>query len=107
NLGGFVDILHTIVAANHATFDLFNDEFAETWSYGFNLIGSATGPLIPGPADQSGLTGAALKLGPLQDNGGPTFTQALLCGSPAIDAGNNSGAPATDQRGFARIVGGL
>jgi hypothetical protein len=26
-------------------------------------------------------------LGPLQDNGGPTFTQALLPGSPAIDAG--------------------
>jgi hypothetical protein len=29
---------------------------------------------------------------PLQNNGGPTQTQALLSGSPAIDAGNpNSG----------------
>ena len=28
-------------------------------------------------------------LGPLQDNGGPTFTLALLPGSPAIDQGNN------------------
>ncbi|MEO1496502.1 MAG: choice-of-anchor Q domain-containing protein [Planctomycetota bacterium] len=39
-------------------------------------------------------------LGPLQDNGGPTPTHALLVGSPAIDAGSNSTAP--DQRGFAR-----
>jgi hypothetical protein len=31
------------------------------------------------------------KLGPLQNNGGPTFTMALLPGSPAIDAGNPSG----------------
>jgi hypothetical protein len=31
---------------------------------------------------------------------------ALLAGSPAIDAGDNTGAPATDQRGFPRIVGG-
>ena len=28
-------------------------------------------------------------LGPLQDNGGPTFTHALLPGSPAIDAGTD------------------
>jgi hypothetical protein len=41
-------------------------------------------------------------LGPLQDNGGPTFTQALLPGSPAIDAGNNAACPATDQRGVPR-----
>ena len=44
-------------------------------------------------------------LGPLQDNGGPTFTLALLEGSPAIDAGDNSGAPATDQRGITRPQG--
>ena len=30
-------------------------------------------------------------LGPLQDNGGPTFTHALLGGSPAIDKGKNFG----------------
>ena len=42
------------------------------------------------------------KLGPLANNGGPTLTMALLPGSPAIDAGNTSLAPATDQRGFPR-----
>jgi len=43
-------------------------------------------------------------LGPLEDNGGPTFTSALLPGSPAIDAG--AGCPATDQRGVARPIDG-
>jgi hypothetical protein len=49
------------------------------------------------------------KLGPLQNNGGPTRTQALLHGSPAIDAGNPSGCTdgkghllKTDQRGKPR-----
>jgi hypothetical protein len=41
-------------------------------------------------------------LGPLQDNGGPTNTRALLVGSPAIDAGSNVDCPAADQRGVAR-----
>jgi hypothetical protein len=44
------------------------------------------------------------KLGPLQNNGGPTFTQALLAGSPAVDAGDDSVlgglfSLTTDQRG--------
>lgn len=44
-------------------------------------------------------------LGPLQDNGGPTQTFALLAGSPAIDAGDNSGCPSTDARGVKRPQG--
>ncbi|MGH7264183.1 MAG: choice-of-anchor Q domain-containing protein, partial [Candidatus Rokuibacteriota bacterium] len=52
------------------------------------------------------------RLGPLQDNGGPTFTMAPFPGSPLIDTGDNALAAAqgltTDQRGagFARIVDG-
>jgi predicted outer membrane repeat protein len=49
------------------------------------------------------------KLGPLQNNGGPTDTMALLPGSPAIDSGNPSGCRdiyghrlKTDQRGAPR-----
>ena len=39
-------------------------------------------------------------LGPLQDNGGPTLTQAL----GNIDAKNvGDGCPATDQRGYPRL----
>lgn len=40
------------------------------------------------------------RIGPLQDNGGPTFTHALLSGSPALDAG--SCVVQTDQRGVTR-----
>jgi hypothetical protein len=56
-----------------------------------------------GQADKpcvSGVTMADPLLGPLQDNGGPTKTMALMPGSPAIGAG--SGCPATDQRGAPR-----
>src|SRR5262249_29480539 len=47
-------------------------------------------------------------LGPLQDNGGPTRTMALLSGSRAIDAGDSSLVPpgvTTDQCGRDRIAG--
>ena len=54
--------------------------------------------------------GANPKLGPLTNNGGDTFTMALLPGSPAIDAGDDAlvAAPfniATDQRGLPRLAG--
>lgn len=58
-----------------------------------NIVGTAASPIN------------AL-LGPLQNNGGPTQTLALLAGSPALNTGLNSAAPAADQRGLARIVGG-
>ena len=48
------------------------------------------------------------KLEGLADNGGSvrTYTHALRPGSPALNAGNNTGAPAFDQRGsgFPRII---
>ncbi|HEX2851008.1 MAG TPA: choice-of-anchor Q domain-containing protein [Acidimicrobiales bacterium] len=44
-------------------------------------------------------------LGPVADNGGLVPTQALLAGSPAIDAGDAAGAPSTDARGVARPQG--
>jgi len=60
-----------------------------------------------GPSD---LSNTDAKLGPLQDNGGQTFTHALLPGSPAIDAGDDAVtagwlALATDQRGRPRLSG--
>jgi hypothetical protein len=51
-------------------------------------------------------------LGALVDNGGPTATHALLPGSPAINAGDNStcaAAPVSsvDQRGVSRPQGAM
>ena len=45
------------------------------------------GGCLTGPGDQINTDPV---LGPLQDNGGPTFTHALLPDSPAIDAGDPS-----------------
>ncbi|MEM9774542.1 MAG: choice-of-anchor Q domain-containing protein, partial [Chloroflexota bacterium] len=50
-------------------------------------------------------TSAEINLGPLQDNGGPTFTHELLVGSDAIDAGTTNPAITADQRGIARPQG--
>jgi Right handed beta helix region len=59
-----------------------------------NLIGTAATPINP-------------LLGPLQLNGGPTRTHALLAGSPALDKGFDSVGLASDQRGipFLRLSG--
>ena len=53
-------------------------------SRGHNLSSDGRCPALTGPGD---LKKIAAKVGPLQDNGGPTLTHALLDGSPAIDAG--------------------
>ena len=84
-------------------------------SSGYNLIETTSNCTIFGlGGDLTGnVTGQDPLLGPLQDNGGPTQTQALLADSPAIDAGDPSGctddlgaALTTDQRGFPRPVNG-
>ena len=60
-----------------------------------------------GPQREDWLTPAVLvadaQLLPLANNGGPTPTQALPATSPAINIGTAPGAPATDQRGAARV----
>jgi hypothetical protein len=76
------------------------------FSQGHNLVGNAQGASGFDPTD---LLNVDPMLGPLQDNGGPTWTMALSCGSPAIDAGDNADAPDWDQRGegYPRIVNGV
>jgi len=71
-------------------------------SLGHNLSSDAT-CAFAGPGD---LNGTNPLLGPLALNApGTTQTQALLAGSPAIDAGDNIGCPSTDQRGVPRPQG--
>jgi len=46
------------------------------------------------------------QLGPLQNNGGPSWTHALQPGSPAIDTGGNASCPVIDQRNSIRPIDG-
>ena len=102
NIFGAVTLVNTIVAGNSGSSTREDCFGAGITSLGHNLVGIGTGC----PTGASGdLTTADAKLGTLQDNGGPTFTHALLSGSPAIDAGDDGAAPATDQRGTSRPQG--
>ncbi len=92
-------LLNTIVAGGTASSG-GNCDTAVT-SAGHNLEDANTCGLT-GTGDQINTNP---QLGPLQSNGGPTQTRALLPGSPAIDRGSNSGCPAADQRGVTRPQG--
>src|SRR5882724_2920574 len=72
-------------------------------SLGYNLSSDDGGGFLTATGDQINTDPL---LGPLQDNGGTTFTHAPLAGSPTIDKGKNFSTLATDQRGagFARTI---
>jgi hypothetical protein len=76
------------------------DFYGTLYSLGFNLLQDTNGCTITN-SETGNIYGADPLLGPLQDNGGPTWTHALLPGSPAIDSGGSGGAT-TDQRGAPR-----
>ncbi len=92
---GIVSLKNTIVADNN---DIFNECTGIIQSEGNNLASDGSCGLT-GPMD---LLNTDPLLGPLQDNGGPTFTHALDPASPAIDTGERLLWITTDQRGIAR-----
>jgi hypothetical protein len=101
---GTVNLLNTIVTGNTDRGGQAPDCSGTITSLGHNLIQSTAGCTITG--DTTGnILGQDPRLGPLADNGGPTFTHALLPGSPAIDTASSQNAPSTDQRGVARPQG--
>jgi CSLREA domain-containing protein len=113
NHGGTLTLTNALVAANTAADeangpDLFVMSFVTgITAVGHSLIGSASGHTIPNGTNGNivGVAPAALHLGALEDNGGPTRTHALLAGSPALDAGTPGACPAADQRGVTRPQG--
>ncbi len=101
-LSGTVNLRNTIVAGNTDNSPgpgNAPDCDGTPTSEGNNLIGDLT--QCEFTATGGDKTNANPLLGPLADNGGSTFTHALLAGSPAID-GAGPGAPPTDQRGAPR-----
>src|SRR2546425_6300878 len=92
--GGFYNLgaatfRYVIVANSPSGDNCAGGTSATLTSQGHNLdSGNTCG--FAGPGD---LVNMNPQLGPLQDNGGPTPTQALLPGSPAIDAGGDERPP--------------
>jgi hypothetical protein len=101
NFEGSVILQNSIVADN-----FYNGNcYGMMTSNGYNLSSDNT----CGFNNTGDLNNTDPILGPLQDNGGPTETQALLSGSRAIDAGDPGGCTDargrllnTDQRGMPR-----
>jgi len=97
NNGGSVSLYNSILGysgSNSNAFGAITDD-------GYNISSDGSADFESGSSYN--LTDPLL--GPLANNGGPTLTMALLPNSPAIDSGGSSGAPATDQRGYARPAG--
>jgi hypothetical protein len=103
---GTLTLQNTIVSGNE------NNNNPECYgtiaSAGYNLVGNTTG------CDFTASTGDLLDvdplLGPLQDNGGPTYTHGFPYTSPVINRGNPAGCLdheghllTTDQRGYPRF----
>jgi len=101
------EIGNTILNLNQATFGKNISNAGRAASLGYNLSNDDGSGILTGPGDQ---INTDPELFHLQDNGGPTFTQKPLPGSPAINAGDPSFTPPPffDQRGpaFQRVSGG-
>src|SRR5437667_335639 len=89
---------NTIFNVSPGGHSIVSDGFNTIMSNGYNVSSDDGAGYLNGPGDQ---INTDPMLGPLQGNGGPTFTHALLPGSPAINAGdpNFVGPPDYDQRG--------
>lgn len=109
-LRGSIVAGNTVAAGAAGGPDLYQSGATATFdSGGYNLIGDPADSGVFGP---NNLLNQDPLLGPLQDNGGPTRTLALLPGSPAKDQAPQSqcldatSAPlVTDQRGATRPSG--
>jgi CSLREA domain-containing protein len=94
--GGTIILSNTIVANHVLGGDCTTVNFTDG---GYNLI--EDGSCLSAPTSISGDP----MLSPLQDNGGDTYTHALISGTLAVDAGSCPGVT-TDQRGRPRPVDG-
>ena len=110
DMGARTTLINTIF--NAGTVPSIHNERGIVTSHGYNLSSDNGGGVLTGIGDQ---INTDPRLGPLQYNGGPTYTHALLSGSPAINTGDPHFNPNTfdppliyDQRGspYARVVSG-
>lgn len=109
-IDGNVALYNSIVAGNIRLFtSTYQDCSGTIHIEGVNLFSTYSNCTFSGPGSASLLNSLSL-LGPLQNNGGPTKTHALLLGSTAIGTGDNTLCAAwpvlnLDQRGVTRPQG--
>ena len=114
NTSGTVNLSNSLIAGNLDAAAISPDCGGVVNSNGYNLLGNDTGCTISAAAgDQLGSGASPInpRLGPLADNGGLTYTHALLANSPALNTGNplppgsgGNACEALDQRGINRIL---
>lgn len=109
---GNLNIYNTLVAGNFHINPAFADDCAGPLrTHAFNLFGNISQCAITQVSGTYAILNTLTYLGPLQDNGGPTATIALLPGSNAIDGAAQTCLDAysnpivTDQRAFPRDLG--
>ena len=104
--GALLELRSAILKAGSLGENIFNAGGTVS-SHGYNVSSDDGGGYLTGPGDQINTDPL---LGPLHDNGGPTFTHALLPGSPAMNTGDPkfTPPPSYDQRGpeFDRVMNG-
>jgi hypothetical protein len=99
---GLFESFGSVVSANMAQAGELNC-WGLSNSLGYNIETSGDTCGFDQATDQGFVSAEDLKLGPLQDNGGPTMTHALLPGSVAIDVIPDAMCEVdTDQRGEPR-----
>ena len=101
--GGTLTIGDTILNAGSLGENIYNQSPGTVNSLGYNLSSDDGGGYLTAAGDR---INTDPRLGPLQDNGGPTFTHLPASGSPAIDGSDPERN--MDQRGpgFVRVVNG-
>lgn len=114
------NLINSLLAGNSVSgAPVYDDCYGTLSSYGGNLIGTASESPSGASCTINFVGGSWVNLndlnllGPLQNNGGPTATIALLPGNNAINHGNSVlgcvddayNPLVTDQRGVARMAG--
>jgi hypothetical protein len=111
--GAQLSLLNTIVYNPNSGAVTKNEVLGTITQAQGDLFGPGPVVVAPGGDHGSSKFGFNPLLGPLQNNGGPTATMALLPGSPAIGAGVSTSlipglsVPTTDQRGAPRPAGSI
>ena len=107
--GSFLNVRNTVLAGNTVTVSAFPDDcYGTVGFFEKNQVGTSSDCFYA--ASSTGtrtLLGSVAEFGPLQDNGGPTRTHALVPPSSMINGGSgcvdqNSTFLVTDQRGRPR-----